>query len=113
VVVTELVRTGPAVILVSSEKGAAAEVRLPAEALSEAMTIARVGGQLAVTSKSGLAARVVVSDGATPLFRAMRLRRSIAGRPRLRWRASGSVADPAVDMPTLTPVTWDEFVGNS
>jgi hypothetical protein len=107
VVVTELLRTGPAVILVSDDKGSGARAQVSAEA----PPVLTAGGRLAVTARSGLAARVTVADGATPLFRAMRLRRPIVGRPRLRWRST----DPAAGGTTtaLTAATWDDLPGRA
>ncbi len=109
VLVTKLLRTGPAVVLVSSEKGARVEVQLSADMLAGSVPIAQASARLAVAGTSSLAARVAVSEGATPLFRAMGLRRPFIGGPhggrrRLRWRTSGSA-----DSTALTTVTWDEY----
>lgn len=106
VVVTELLRTGPAVIMVSNDKGAAVEAQLSADALSTPVMSA--SGHLAVIAKSGLAARVTVSDGATPLFRAMRLRHPIMGRRRLRWRSTDTTTGTGTTTSMLTAATWDD-----
>lgn len=105
VVVTKLLRTGPTVVLVSSDKGARVDVELSADALVGSVPIAKAGGRLAVNGTSSLAARVAVADGATPLFRAMWLRRPIVGRPRLRWRSTGTAAETTA----LTDVTWADY----
>jgi hypothetical protein len=110
-IVSELVRTGPAVILVSGEKGASVDLQVSADALTGAVPIANAGANLGLSGKSGFAARMAVTTGATPLFRAVRLRRPIVGRRRLRWRSSGAAPTSGAAQSALTSVTWDEFAG--
>lgn len=102
VVVTEVVRAGPAVVLVSNQAGARARLQVTADSLPVAALSA--GGGLGASVASGLAASVIVSDGeVTPLFRAAKLRR---GRnPRL------IVRGPAVTA-NLVDASWDDFAAD-
>ncbi|MCT4353773.1 hypothetical protein M5362_11605 [Streptomyces sp. Je 1-79] len=111
-VVTELVRTGPAIILVSGRAGTRVELQVSAEL---APLPQPVGAALelgtATGAESSLAARVIVPEGGlTPLFRASAMRRKALGRRRLRVRSHPVAGESeALAAPSLTPVSWDEF----
>jgi hypothetical protein len=103
VVVTQVLRTGPTAILVSDQRGARIELRADTEGLTGQLPVARAAGRLSVTARSGLAASVIAPDGATPLFRAVQLRRKLLGRRRLAFRSG----DDPVEL-ELAPATWAE-----
>jgi len=104
VVVTEVVRAGPAVVLVSNQAGARARLRVTADSLP--VPGIGAGGGLGASVASGLAASVIVADGeVTPLFRAAKLRRARGTNPRLIVR--GPAADPG-----LVGASWDDFAGD-
>jgi hypothetical protein len=105
VVVTQVLRTGPTAILVSDQRGARIDLRADVEGLTGQLPVARAAGRLSVTARSGLAASVIAPDGATPLFRAVQLRRKLAGKRRLVIRSD----DAPVEL-ELAPATWTEPV---
>ncbi|MFE6978228.1 hypothetical protein [Streptomyces sp. NPDC057682] len=75
VVVTEVVRTGPTVILVAERKGARLDLQVSTAALTSPLPFARATAKYAVARRQGIAAEVLVPDGATPLFNAVQLRK--------------------------------------
>jgi len=113
VVITKVLRTGPAAIMVSNVAGARVNLRLSAEALAGPLPLAHASAALMASSASGLAARVAVRGGATPFFGAMSFRRQVFGRARLRWR-SGEAAEQGVPVAAeLEDVGWERFVGEA
>lgn len=110
VVVTEVVRTGPAVILVSSRADTRVELEVSAEWVPAAVPLggAAVGLGSALDPRSGLAAQVITPEGGlTPLFRGVAMRRTPLGRRRLRVRSHEVPADACERQ--LTPLSWAEF----
>ncbi|MFD9333952.1 hypothetical protein ACFWBF_05980 [Streptomyces sp. NPDC060028] len=108
-VVTELVRTGPAIILVSSSSETSVEVQVTAESVPlPAPLSGAVGLGVGTSASSGLAANVITPQGGlTPLFRAAAMRRVGIGGRRLRVRERPGAADSAAR--ELTSVSWEEF----
>ncbi|MFD6274188.1 hypothetical protein ACFWFI_01110 [Streptomyces sp. NPDC060209] len=107
VVVTELVRSGPAVILVSSRAGTRVEFQASAELVPMSLPLGGVAAGFGTSLSSGLAAEVFVPEGGlTPLFGLSVHRRRPGGRRKLRVRGPG--AEPSKPR-TLVPVSWDEF----
>ncbi|MER7758655.1 hypothetical protein [Streptomyces sp. NPDC097619] len=110
VVVTELVRTGPAVILVSSRADTRVELEVSAELVPAALPLggAAIGLGSGIDPRSGLAAQVITPEGGlTPLFRGAGMRRPGIGRRRLRVRSHDT--PPEVAERRLTPLSWAEF----
>jgi hypothetical protein len=103
VVVTKLLRTGPAAVLVSSEPGARAEFRAHASVPLGSSRVVTADGEIVLGTTAGLAAKVVVPDGATPLFGAAWLRRRVNGGRQLVFR---SPADAAWE---LADVSWTDL----
>jgi hypothetical protein len=103
VVVTSVLRTGPAVVVVSDRKGAKLDLRAGTHFPIGPLPVASAASGLKVVARSGLAASVIAPDGATPLFGAAGLRHTVTGVPRLVFR-SGDTPDIA-----LTQATWDDF----
>ncbi|MCO6004174.1 hypothetical protein NE236_04205 [Actinoallomurus purpureus] len=113
VVVTELVRTGPAVILVADQAGARANLRVTAESLP---VPAPVGGAAALNGSvtSGLAASVIAAEGdVTPLFRVAKLRRTLGGRPRINVRRPRGASSAPREVWDFAAVSWEEFAEGS
>ncbi|THA60167.1 hypothetical protein E6P78_27905 [Streptomyces sp. A0958] len=75
VVVTEVVRTGPTAILVAEHRGAQLDLQVSASALTNPLPVASAAANCVITRRHGIAADVLVPDGATPLFRAVQLRK--------------------------------------
>lgn len=112
VVVTELVRTGPAAILVSNQKGARVDFHLDAPApITGALALAKASASMSTMSASGLAVKIIAPDGVTPLYRAVRLRRRFGGAPKLVYRDDQPPIEVAGDDVELATVTWDELTG--
>ncbi|MEU3985406.1 hypothetical protein AB0F77_35995 [Streptomyces sp. NPDC026672] len=106
-VVTKLVRTGPAMILVSSRGGTRVEFQASADLAPVSLPLGSAGAGVGTSAGSSLAAEAVTLDGGlTPLFELSALRRGMATRRRLRVRESGGA--PA-DTWRLTPLSWEEF----
>jgi hypothetical protein len=108
-VVTELVRTGPAIILVSSSARTSVEVQVTAESVPLPTPLGgAVGLGVGTSASSGLAANVITPEGGlTPLFRAAAMRRKGLGGKRLQVRDLPEATDSAAR--ELTPVSWGEF----
>lgn len=115
VVVTELVRTGPAAILISNQKGAKVEFQVDAGVLGgDSLQVAKASVGLPIMSTSGLAVKVIALSGVTPLNRAGRLRRRFTADPRLVYRSGKSVGDPPRELTDdleLAAVAWDDVAG--
>jgi hypothetical protein len=110
VVVAKVLRTGPATILVSSQRGAQIELRAGTGAAPVAPLLATATGNLSVLATSGLAASVIAHDGATPLFGAVQLRRKLPGHSRLVFRSSDPPASHELAPCTLAGLdTRDEL----
>jgi hypothetical protein len=103
-VVTSLVSTGPTAILVSQDRGARIDLKVGAADLGGPIPVARGAGNLSVTARSGLAASVITPDGATPLFRAARMRRRLSGGQALVVRGEERELDLE-----LVPARWDDL----
>lgn len=114
VVVTEVVRTGPTVILVAERKGARLDLRVSTAALTSPLPFAGAAARCEVARRQGIAAEVVVPDGATPLFNAVQLRKRPLRGYDLVFRddddelAGGGEADgwDEPDETELVRVTW-------
>jgi hypothetical protein len=102
-VVTSLVSTGPTVIVVSQDRGARIDLKLGVDVLGAPMSVARVAGNLSVISRVDVAASVLTPDGATPLFRASRMRRKLLGEQELVVRDGDRVLDLE-----LVSAAWDD-----
>lgn len=103
-VVTSLVSTGPTAILVSQDRGARIDLKVGIADLSAPIPVAHGAGNLSVTARSGLAASVITPDGATPLFRAARMRRRLTGGQALVVRGEERELDLE-----LVPASWDDL----
>ncbi|MER5916815.1 hypothetical protein ABT124_42250 [Streptomyces sp. NPDC001982] len=110
-VVTKLVKTGPAVILVSSRAGTRVEFQASADLAPVSLPLVSAGAGIGTSVGSTLAAEAVtLNGGLTPLFELSALRRSLNARPRLRIRGPGSPAGNAsTDTWQLAPLSWEEF----
>ncbi|MER5197456.1 hypothetical protein ACWD3J_28330 [Streptomyces sp. NPDC002755] len=135
VVVTKLVRTGPAVILVSSSGGTRVEFQASVDLAPMSLPVASVGAGIGTSAGSALAAEAVALDGGlTPLFELSALRRGLNTRPRLRIRGPGAgtgkaatgttaagttatgkaaTANAATGTWQLAPLSWEEFAEDS
>ena len=89
-VITEVVLTGSAVILVSSQAGGRVDFSASAHVQGGPLALARAAAGLKLLSTSGVAVKLVAPEGLTPLFRASRLRRRRGGGPRLVYRDADS-----------------------
>jgi hypothetical protein len=111
IVVAQVLRTGPATILVSDQRGAQIELRAGTGTAPAAPLLATAAGNLSILARSGLAASVIAPDGATPLFGAVRLRRKLTGHSRLVFRSSGSPASHELAPCTLADLDSQDEPG--
>ncbi|WP_188309863.1 hypothetical protein [Streptomyces sp. CBMA123] len=82
VVVTEVVHSGPTVILVSNQRGARIGLRAHAAApLAGALALADAATGLRVVSTQGIGVKIIEPRGLTPLFRVCGIRRRLLGDP--------------------------------
>lgn len=88
-VITEVIQTGPSVVLVSSQANARADFRVRAADLTGSCALAQAAGNLGVLSTSGVSVKVVASEGLTPLFRACAFRSQFRKPPQLAYRGGG------------------------
>ncbi|MFD9687233.1 hypothetical protein ACFY2K_16755 [Kitasatospora sp. NPDC001309] len=97
VVVTEVVATGPAVILVSQQQGASVDLAASAEALSGTIPLASASAGLSIVGSKGVGVKVIAPDGLTPLFRVSGVRPRLFGRKEFGGRgpAGSTVGGPA------------------
>lgn len=130
VVVNEVLRTGPTAVFVAKQRGATLDLRISASEPTGLLPVASTTATSVVTARSGIAADVLAPDGATPLFKAMRLRKKPLSRGTLVFRSdAGDESDdngdrdaPARDAgaggPTeqdetqMVRVTWADLAGN-
>lgn len=116
VVITEVVTSGPIVVLVSSERGATAELHASATPTeSPLLGAARTG--LDVTARRGFAAHLASDRGATPLFQAMFLRKRPYRGGTMEYRnevppEDQDTRDTATEL-VLGRLTWDEFAAEA
>ncbi|WP_371551403.1 hypothetical protein OG266_38460 [Streptomyces sp. NBC_00554] len=109
-VMTEVVRTGPALILVANEANARVSLRVTSDGLPVTDVLGGASASTGLSVGSGLEASVLAPrGGVTPLFRAARLCKTVARKPRLRVRGSGGGAETARQPWQLTPATWEDF----
>ncbi len=87
-VITEVIQTGPAAVLVSSQANARADFRVRAGTLTGPCALAQAAANLGVLSTSGVSVKIVAPDGLTPLFRACAFRSRFRKPPQLTYRGS-------------------------
>jgi hypothetical protein len=92
-VITELVRTGPSAVLVSSQANARADFRVRADALAGPCTLAQAAANLSMISASGVAVKALAPGGLTPMFRACAFRSRLRKKPRLEYRGENDAPD--------------------
>jgi hypothetical protein len=107
VAVAKVLRTGPATILVSSQRGAHIELRASTQATPVAPFLATASAGLSAQASSGLAARVITPEGATPLFGAVQLRKKLPGHSRLVFR--GGRAPASHELASCTLADLDNY----
>ena len=97
VVVTEVVTTGPTVVLISSENDARIDLTasLPVQ-LALAVPLASASAALEVVSSRGIGVKFIAHEGLTPLFRASGVRRRLFGDDRFGHR--GEHPNPSSDV---------------
>lgn len=87
VVITELLSTGPAVVLVSNNRDARIEMAssIPAVA-ADPLPLASASAALDIISSRGIGVKIIAPDGLTPLFRAAGVQRRFLGDARFKRR---------------------------
>jgi hypothetical protein len=94
-VITEVIRTGPSAVLVSSQANARADFRVRVGALAGPCTLAQAAANLSMVSTSGVAVKVLAPVGLTPMFRACAFRSRWRKTPRLTYRGDMGTPDHA------------------
>lgn len=79
VVVTEVISTGPAVVLVSQQRDASIDLAADAIGVAGPLPLASASAGLKVISARNIGVKVIAPEGLTPLFRASGLRRRLFG----------------------------------
>lgn len=102
VVISAVVTTGPAVILVSRDQNASVKLSVRVDGLGGPVALARARADATITAARGLATSLV-STHITPFYRAVDLRRRITGKRRLRFRSRTDGATVRLD-----EVAWRE-----
>ncbi|SFW85757.1 hypothetical protein SAMN04489730_6212 [Amycolatopsis australiensis] len=103
VVITELVTTGPAVVLVAGHHDARMELAATVPAPLDALPLASASAALDVVSSRGIGVKIIAPTGLTPLFRASGVRRRLFGEDRFEHRGVENDwgEPPAVDLPDM------------
>lgn len=88
VVITELLSTGPAVVLISNNRDARIELAAPVPTpVVDALPLASAASaSLEIVSLRGIGVKIVAPDGLTPLFRASGVQRRLFGEDRFGHR---------------------------
>lgn len=114
-VVTSVLRTGPAAVVIAEQKDAEIRLKASAPAVLPQLPIANAAASISVVAESGIAWKAIMAEGATPLFSVMGLRRRLGGARELRFRQSApqgrspELAALADKPETLSLISWDEF----
>lgn len=108
VVITELVSTGPAVVLISNQRDARIELvtHAPVPA-ANVLPLASASATLDVVSARGIGVKIIASRGLTPLFRASGLRRRLLGQDQFGHR--GGNADITLTAKSDGPAEFAEL----
>ncbi|MBT2452773.1 hypothetical protein J7F03_38230 [Streptomyces sp. ISL-43] len=77
VVVTEVVTTGPAVVLISQQQDARVDLEADLTGMAGVLPLASLSVGLNVIRSKGIGVKVIAPDGLTPLFRASGVRRRL------------------------------------
>jgi hypothetical protein len=110
VVITELLSTGPAVVLVSSNHDARIELAATVPAPLDALPLASASAALDVVSSRGIGVKFIAPTGLTPLFRASGIRRRLLGEDSFEHRGenNGSRELHSTDL-LYTPAEFTEL----
>lgn len=96
VVVTEVVRTGPAVVLVAQGQGAHLELVAKGPVFDQ-LPLASMSAALEVVSAQDVGVKVIAPEGLTPLFRASGVRRKLLGGGRFGNRGQAPATETGAD----------------
>jgi hypothetical protein len=112
VVVTEVVNSGPTVVLMSDRCDARIDLmaRLPdVVAVTAGFPLASLSAGLSVVSALGIGVRIIAPQGLTPLFRVSGVRRRLVGADRFETRGSGAAPPlPADDSLVFAELTYED-----
>lgn len=96
VVVTEVVRTGPAVVLIAQGRGAHLELTTDGP-VPDLLPLASVSAALEVVTAKDIGVKVIAPEGLTPLFRASGVRRRLFGGERFGNRGQAPATEAGAD----------------
>jgi hypothetical protein len=90
VVVTEVISTGPAVVIIARQRGARIDLATDLIGLATPLPLASASAALNIVSAKGIGVKVIAPDGLTPLFRASGVRRRLLGGETFKSRGISS-----------------------
>lgn len=93
-VITEIVETKSAAVLVSNQANARVDFRVDAVGPAGPLALAYAAGHPKIAAASGIAVRVIAPDGLTPLFRAAAFKSRIRRSKGLTYRGGSPAAGP-------------------
>ena len=88
VVITELLSTGPAAVLVANNHDARIELAATVPTPLDGLPLASASAALDIVSSRGIGVKIIAPTGLTPLFRASGVRRRLLGEDRFEHRGS-------------------------
>lgn len=109
VVVTEVISTGPAVVIISQQRDARIDLATDVVGLASPLPLASASAALNVVSAKGIGVKVIAPDGLTPLFRASGVRRRLLGGGIFKSRGGASAPDAiAADAFVFAELTYED-----
>jgi len=109
VVVTEVISTGSAVVIISQQEDARIDLATNMIGLATPLPLASASAALNVVSAKGIGVRVIAPDGLTPLFRASGVRQRLLGGAAFGSRGGSPAADAAApDALVFAELTYED-----
>ena len=109
VVVSEVITTGPAVVIISQQRDAHIDLAADVIGLTSPLPLASASAALNVVSAKGIGVKVIAPDGLTPLFRASGVRRRLLGGETFGTRGGSSAPGAvAADSFVFAELTYED-----
>jgi hypothetical protein len=109
VVVTEVISTGPAVVIIAQQRGARIDLATDVTGLATPLPLASASAALSIVSAKGIGVKLIAPDGLTPLFRASGVRRRFLGGETFKsCGVSSPPGAPAADALVFAELTYED-----